>query len=91
MNHGAIIDESVFIYNVAEISIGARAIISRNSTLCTANHNYNTNTFDLVSKPIVIKKTMLGYVWMFLSLLVLLFNLLSSPCKISNTKRYLQL
>ncbi|MBH19580.1 MAG: putative colanic acid biosynthesis acetyltransferase [Crocinitomicaceae bacterium] len=55
MDYGATIDESVLIYNVAKISIGARAIISRNATLCTATHNYNLNTFDLVAKPIVIE------------------------------------
>ncbi|MDC6451869.1 putative colanic acid biosynthesis acetyltransferase [Alphaproteobacteria bacterium] len=52
MNEGATLDEDVLIYNVAEISIGERAIISRNAKLCTATHNYNLDTFNLIAKPI---------------------------------------
>ncbi len=55
MHDGATIDEHVFIFNVARIFIGERAIISRYAKLCTATHNYNAETFDLIAKPIVIK------------------------------------
>lgn len=54
MCEGATLDEDVLIYNVAQISIGERAIISRNAKLCTATHNYNSENFDLISKPIII-------------------------------------
>lgn len=54
MYDGATLDEAVLVYNVAEISIGERAIISRNAKLCTATHNYNIDTFNLITKPIVI-------------------------------------
>jgi putative colanic acid biosynthesis acetyltransferase WcaF len=54
MYAGATLDEDVLIYNVAQITIGERAIISRNAKLCTATHNYNVDTFNLVSKPIFI-------------------------------------
>ena len=54
MCEGATLDEDVLIYNVAQISIGERAIISRNAKLCTATHNYNSENFNLISKPIII-------------------------------------
>lgn len=54
MCEGATLDEEVLIYNVAQISIGERAIISRNAKLCTATHNYNSENFNLISKPIII-------------------------------------
>jgi len=54
MSDGATLDEDVLIYNVAQISIGERAIISRNAKLCTATHDYNSENFNLISKPIII-------------------------------------
>ena len=54
MFDGATIDESVLIYNVAKITLGERAIISQNAKLCTATHNYNVDTFNLITKPIYI-------------------------------------
>ena len=63
---GATIDEAVLIFNVDQISIGKRAIISRNAKLCTATHNYNIDTFNLITKPILINND----VWMLLLLLV---------------------
>ena len=55
MYQGATLDEQVLIYNVANISIGERAIISQNAKLCTATHDYNKDTFKLITKPILIK------------------------------------
>ena len=54
MHDGATLDEAVLIFNVAQISIGERAIVSRNAKLCTATHNYNVDTFNLITKPIFI-------------------------------------
>lgn len=55
INDKATIDDNVFIFNVELISVGERAVISRNAQLCTASHNYNLDTFKLVKKPIIIK------------------------------------
>ena len=54
MYNGATLDESVLIYNVAQVSVGERSIVSRNAILCTASHDYNLDTFNLITKPIVI-------------------------------------
>ena len=54
MFNGSTLDDAVLIFNVDKISIGERTIISRNAKLCTATHNYNVDTFDVVTKPIVI-------------------------------------
>ena len=52
MYNGSCIDNDVFIYNVAMVSIGERSIISREAKICTATHDYNADTFDLKTKPI---------------------------------------
>ena len=54
MFDGATIDESVLIYNVDQITLGERVIISQFAKLCTATHNYNQDTFNLMTKPILI-------------------------------------
>ena len=54
MLDGATLDEDVLIFNVARISIGERSIISRNARLCTASHDYNSETFDLIKNPIIV-------------------------------------
>ena len=54
MHNGSCIDNGVFIYNVAMVSIGERSVISREAKLCTATHDYNIDTFDLKTKPIYI-------------------------------------
>ena len=52
MYNGSCIDNDVFVYNVAMVSIGERSVISREAKLCTATHDYNTDSFDLKIKPI---------------------------------------
>ena len=52
MFNGSCVDNGVFVYNVAMVSIGERSIISRDAKLCTATHDYNVNSFDLKTKPI---------------------------------------
>ena len=54
MYNGSCIDNGVLIYNVAMVSIGERSIISRDAKLCTATHDYNKDSFDLKTKPIII-------------------------------------
>jgi len=46
-------------YNVAPIEIGADAVISQDSYLCTATHDYNDRAFPLLIAPIAIEQ----YVW----------------------------
>lgn len=41
-------------YCVAAIELGAHAIVSQYSYLCTASHDYESPNFDLVSAPILI-------------------------------------
>jgi putative colanic acid biosynthesis acetyltransferase WcaF len=41
-------------YAVAPVEIGARAVISQRAFLCTASHDYNRRSFDLVTAPIKI-------------------------------------
>ncbi len=54
MFEGATLDEHVLVYNVARVTIGKRAIVSRNANLCTASHDYNLDNFTLIAKPIIV-------------------------------------
>ncbi|HJO95066.1 MAG TPA: WcaF family extracellular polysaccharide biosynthesis acetyltransferase [Victivallales bacterium] len=47
--------ENIWILNLDKVTIGANVCISQNSFLCTGNHNWKKETFDLITKPIVIK------------------------------------
>jgi putative colanic acid biosynthesis acetyltransferase WcaF len=47
--------ESVWIDNISEVSIGNNVCISQGALLITGNHNYSSENFDLVSKPIFIE------------------------------------
>jgi putative colanic acid biosynthesis acetyltransferase WcaF len=49
------IGEDVWIDNLAQVSIGAQCCISQAAYLCTGSHNWSKETFDLVTKPIVIE------------------------------------
>lgn len=42
------IGEHVWIDNLANISIGTNSILSQGVYLCTGNHNFKTDTFDLM-------------------------------------------
>ena len=46
-------DESV-LYTLGEIEIGAHAVVSQRSYLCTGSHDYSQPTFDIFSKTIVV-------------------------------------
>lgn len=48
------IGEAVWIDNLAPVSIGSDACISQGAYLCTGSHNWSSERFDLVVKPISI-------------------------------------
>ena len=52
-NHVAVAD-GVILYCVDKIKIGDYAVISQGSHLCCATHDYNSVSFQLIAKPIVI-------------------------------------
>lgn len=49
------IGESVWIDNLAEVSIGSDCCISQGAYLCTGSHRWDKEAFDLESRPIVIE------------------------------------
>ena len=51
---GATIGGGAIIYNVDHITVGRPAVISQGAHLCTASHDHNAPTFDLVTAPILI-------------------------------------
>jgi len=46
--------DEVDCYNVAAIELGERAIVSQKSFLCTASHDYQSTSFELLVGPIII-------------------------------------
>lgn len=48
------IGDEVVLYTLGEIKIGAHAVVSQRSYLCTGSHDYQRPTFDIYAKPIVI-------------------------------------
>ena len=49
------IDDDVILYNLDYIKIGSNCSISRRSFLCTGSHDITKETFDLITKPIVVE------------------------------------
>lgn len=49
---GSSIGPRANIYNVDKIEIGPRTIISQDTFLCTASHDYNDSGFLLITRPI---------------------------------------
>jgi putative colanic acid biosynthesis acetyltransferase WcaF len=49
------IGESVWIDSLTNISLGNNTCISQGAYLLTGNHNFNTTTFELITKEIVIE------------------------------------
>lgn len=47
-------DDDVVLYTLGEITIGAHAVVSQRSYLCTGSHDYTRPTFDIFAKPIAI-------------------------------------
>jgi len=48
------IGENVWIDNLARIDIGSHSCISQGAYICTGSHDWNSETFELISKPIKI-------------------------------------
>lgn len=48
------IGDDVVLYNLGNIKVGTNTIISQKSYLCTGSHDYNSISFDIYQKPIVI-------------------------------------
>lgn len=55
MGDNAWIGPNTRIYNVAKIELGNNVTVSQYSYLCTASHDYNKKSFNLVTAPIVLK------------------------------------
>jgi putative colanic acid biosynthesis acetyltransferase WcaF len=49
------IGDDVDLYNLGEIQIGANAVVSQKSYLCTGGHDYQSVPFDIYAKPIVVE------------------------------------
>lgn len=54
LDSGAALDEQVYCYSVAKITVGKSAVVSRDAFLCTATHDFTSKSHDLISAPIVI-------------------------------------
>ena len=52
----ATIGWNAILYSVDRIHLGPRAIVSQAAHLCTASHDHNSETFDLVTAPIVLQE-----------------------------------
>jgi putative colanic acid biosynthesis acetyltransferase WcaF len=49
------IGESVWIDNLAQVSLGNHSCLSQGAYLCTGSHDWTQETFDLVVKPITVR------------------------------------
>ena len=50
------IGEGVWIDNLADVNIGNHVCISQGAMLLTGNHNYRSESFDLMVEPIVLEE-----------------------------------
>ncbi|MEX5411155.1 colanic acid biosynthesis acetyltransferase WcaF [Atlantibacter hermannii] len=48
------VGDDAVLYTLGDITIGANAVISQKSYLCTGSHDYLSTHFDIYAKPIVI-------------------------------------
>lgn len=48
------IGEDVWIDNLAEVSIGEHSVISQGAYICTGSHDWASDSFDLVTKPVTV-------------------------------------
>lgn len=56
MGQNSCLGRNVDCYNYDKIKIDSNSIISQNTFLCTASHNYNSKKFELMIDQIIIKK-----------------------------------
>ena len=90
MGRNSCLGRNVDCYNYDTIIIGSNSIISQNTFLCTASHNYNSKNFELITKKIRIKNN----VWVAANCFVgpgVIMNknsvLLAMSCLITDTKK----
>lgn len=50
------IGEGVWIDNLAEVAVGSNCCISQEAYLCTGSHNWSSERFDLIVRPIAIER-----------------------------------
>ena len=50
------IGDQVELYTLAEITIGAHAVVSQRSYLCTGSHDPSSRTFRIYAKPIMVEE-----------------------------------
>lgn len=48
------IGDEVALYTLGPITVGANAVISQRSYICTGTHDYNSESFDIIAHPITI-------------------------------------
>ena len=47
--------ENVWIDNIARVSIGSDVCVSQSAYLCTGNHRWDKESFDLIAEPIILE------------------------------------
>ena len=50
------IGDEVLILSLAQVTIGSNVCISQRAFLCTGSHDFRKESFDLITKPIVIEE-----------------------------------
>ena len=90
MANNSCLGRNVNCYNYDTIYIGNKSIISQNTFLCTASHNYNSKKFELITDKIIIKKNVWVSANCFVAPGVILEDnsvILANSNIISNTKK----
>lgn len=67
LGSGSCLGPRVFIYNVANVEIGDNTIVSQDTELCTASHDFRSSGFELIYSPIIVGSN----VWIAAKALVL--------------------
>jgi putative colanic acid biosynthesis acetyltransferase WcaF len=55
MDNNSCLGPNVDCYSYDKIFIGEKSIISQNTFLCAASHDYNSKNFELITAPIIIE------------------------------------
>ena len=54
VGHGSTITRGVNCYNMGFVEIGSHVVLSQNAHLCAGSHNVESESFQLITKPILI-------------------------------------
>lgn len=49
------IGDSVTLYTLGQITVGDNVVVSQNSYICSASHDYTTPSFEIFSRPVFIE------------------------------------